>query len=155
MKDFIRNFNPRSRKGSDPFRKFQFMQKILFQSTLPQGERLHSRRQGYCYPSISIHAPARGATDFIRGILSSVNHFNPRSRKGSDNCRIINGKGCKYFNPRSRKGSDPDADVVFCESGTFQSTLPQGERRYPVWIFDEFIPISIHAPARGATLAAV
>ena len=149
---FIRDFNPRSRKGSD--------QDAMWQLVALQ--------------AISIHAPARGATlriillthcwadfnprsrkgsdrmaatvkkiseDFnprsrkgsdgrrsLRITCSSV-HFNPRSRKGSDPGTAPRGVCSMYFNPRSRKGSDV---VVGCRQVLpleFQSTLPQGERR--------------------------
>ena len=99
-----------------------------FQSTLPRGERQFSRKK-----------------TFVSG------HFNPRSREGSDYIkkdRVIKivefqstlprgerpgGDGPaernKYdFNPRSREGSDE-----FYED------------------FSEWLEISIHAPARGAT----
>ncbi len=33
---------------------------------------------------ISIHAPAKGATDTLRGHRAAVRNFNPRSREGSD-----------------------------------------------------------------------
>ena len=56
------------------------------------------------------------------------------------------------FNPRSREGSDN----LYCRNDAgknkFQSTLPRGERRFIIALV--IIPdmISIHAPARGATL---
>ena len=55
------DFNPRSRKGSDN-----------------DGVALESKI------IISIHAPARGATDSDQGNDISGSYFNPRSRKGSD-----------------------------------------------------------------------
>ena len=77
-----------------------------FQSTLPQGERqvpssgnagfwrisIHAPARGatdqrvYCLYDrrISIHAPARGATDIDTMVELSQQNFNPRSRKGSD-----------------------------------------------------------------------
>ena len=54
--------------------------------------------------------------------------FNLRSREGSDNFILQMSGGILYFNPRSREGSD----VV---TGQMQP----------------FTPISIHAPAKGAT----
>ena len=56
------------------------------------------------------------------------------------------------FNPRSRKGSDECVRVILSTSAIFQSTLPQGERRetWQCWRAHRYI--SIHAPARGATL---
>ena len=81
-----RCFNPRSRAGSDNLRAPEIKASILFQSTLPRGERQevrqwvtmatgfnprsragsdeidHTRPQGL---SVSIHAPARGATPLL------------------------------------------------------------------------------------------
>ena len=123
---------------------------------------------------ISIHAPARGATQPYILISAPSSNFNPRSRKGSDcaggnTCRFIRGisihapargatqRGADYgaeadyFNPRSRKGSDPAIYLDFCTFVQFQSTLPQGERRFLQNTSRHLRPISIHAPARGAT----
>ena len=79
--------------------------------------------------TISIHAPAKGAT------IPRCNHL----------CYPQN------FNPRSREGSDMIDDIILTNLSTFQSTLPRRERhgtceRYGVWT-----EISIHAPAKGAT----
>ena len=81
---FQKNFNPRSRKGSDATSTFLFARVYAFQSTLPQGERraVHKlTKKTFCHfnprsrkgsdqirprflprQTISIHAPARGAT---------------------------------------------------------------------------------------------
>ena len=56
------HFNPRSRKGSDDIDAALATQGIEFQSTLPQGERLLQYQKYMGQSSISIHAPARGAT---------------------------------------------------------------------------------------------
>ena len=130
--------------------------KIVFQSTLPQGERhtsghvkpikfrisIHAPTRGAtccrCEDAalcqISIHAPTRGATDrLVRAAIESLN-FNPRSHKGSDAVKCL-------------------ADIW---EQTFQSTLPQGERQqfYTKFhiCFISFLPIlspyhiSTHSP---------
>ena len=58
-----------------------------------------------------------------------------------------------YFNPRSREGSDLLGQAEQRRNLLFQSTLPRRERRKKVFAkaAEEFI--SIHAPAKGATLA--
>ena len=122
---------------------------------------------------ISIHAPARGATLFRRPRQIYRKHFNPRSREGSDG-RILRYCGLiMNFNPRSREGSDiiqtPKTDIPKTFQSTlprgerllltsfieqcnqFQSTLPRGERLLGQIYFLPLLPISIHAPARGAT----
>ena len=103
---------------------------------------------------ISIHAPARGATfgtlrsipaaslfqstlprgerlsHFCR-LTSVIIHFNPRSREGSDSFAAPTLNLLSNFNPRSREGSD--------------AILSRDPRN---------AEISIHAPARGATMQA-
>ncbi len=76
-------FNPRSRTGSDVKKQLN-ESKVLFQSTLPHGERRNERGGSKAVGAISIHAPARGATTDRGGHWSAVRNFNPRSRTGSD-----------------------------------------------------------------------
>ena len=101
---------------------------------------------------ISIHAPARGATRPSVSTSLSPKNFNPRTREGCDyreenlrdvmanfnprtreGCDRRMGRGRRaglYFNPRTREG---------CDLGMEAQTLL-------------VLDISIHAPARGATL---
>ncbi len=79
--------------------------------------------------NISIHAPARGATQPKMDTYWIMQYFNPRSREGSDKC--------------CRAGSS--------ECCRFQSTLPRGERQGDAIPDHSTSVISIHAPARGAT----
>ena len=56
---------------------------------------------------ISIHAPAKGATQIVQMKSNMRKNFNPRSREGSDQLRTQrNGGAYDNFNPRSREGSD-------------------------------------------------
>ena len=57
-----------------------------------------------------------------------------------------------YFNPRSREGSDRSGSSSICRPVLFQSTLPRGERLHPKGGKKMTVGISIHAPARGATV---
>ena len=97
---------------------------MIFQSTLPRGERRRICRQSTSTHKISIHAPARGATG-----------------RDSYSCEYI-----LYFNPRSREGSDTPCFAMYAQSKKFQSTLPRGERpaeRYRVGVADsDFNPRS-------------
>ncbi len=165
-----KNFNPRSREGSDlqahcPHHPQKisihapakgatadmqaYVQKCRFQSTLPRRERrstwFRGLKTGYFNPrsregsdldikgltidfGISIHAPAKGATHFARNDDDFNADFNPRSREGSDMLSVIKTYVSLYFNPRSREGSD---QTLKCNPF--------------------LLPISIHAPAKGAT----
>jgi hypothetical protein len=80
---------------------------IMFQSTLPHGERLCLKFIVTLPIVVSIHAPARGATNYITGLDFNSRCFNPRSRTGSDGEMNDTGADTTGFNPRSRTGSDP------------------------------------------------
>ncbi len=123
----------------------------IFQSTLPQGERLgHTgfgaekenfnprSRKGSDQSNgpknvgrgISIHAPARGAT-IIRAPRSRGSGISIHApARGATIFPAILDSFFIYFNPRSRKGSD---GRTFFGRAVLRA-------------------ISIHAPARGATL---
>ena len=80
---------------------------------------------------ISIHAPARGATKFGRRNGECGRNFNSRPcERGDRRADGADQRKCLYFNSRP------------CERGD------------ATWIggFEFPVPISIHAPARGATL---
>ena len=104
--DTVTDFNPRSREGSDTSSPNPMCVASTFQSTLPRRERLYCNIKLCDHVKISIHAPAKGATDSLRLTLLL----------------------CSYFNPRSREGSD--SSLPYCNQITvlFQSTLPRRER---------------------------
>ena len=122
-----RNFNPRSREGSDPSVASTPATKGDFNPRSREGSD-QRRSHSSVLRCISIHAPVKGATSSALLRFPGAQYFNPRSREGSDgtapSCRATG----RNFNPRSREGSD-----------ALQS-LHQG------------VPwISIHAPVKGAT----
>ena len=146
-------FNPRSHEGSDyggahrkrafgisihaPTRGATIAEAIidlavLFQSTLPRGERRQQWSNSSVRICISIHAPTRGATCLRRGTARLSENFNPRSHEGSDSCQT----------------------TATTRLILFQSTLPRGERRCVInRLYRQQCTISIHAPTRGATLS--
>ena len=78
--------------------------------------------------SISIHAPAKGATKWIAKNPEAYAFQSTLPRRE---------RRCIY------------PLVIYCS--LFQSTLPRRERRTIVSKLDELLTISIHAPAKGAT----
>ena len=98
-----------------------------FQSTLPHGERPMARARLYPKP-VSIHAPARGAT-----VGSSITDVR---------CRF------QSTLPHGER-LEPQRD---CAQVVFQSTLPHGERPPSCHAHKRCKAVSIHAPARGATV---
>ena len=128
---FMRYFNPRSREGSDPTAVFL----------------LH-------FPSISIHAPARGATAGITATQNLSQDFNPRSREGSDTVCSPFVISSQYFNPRSREGSDLPSWCIWSMASIISIHAPaRGATKVTVHFNQNHSNISIHAPARGATIS--
>ena len=123
------NFNPRSRKESDPGRHDSaFSQNRISIHAL-------ARRAtpmpicDFAARIISIHALARRATSAPQLFASSHTDFNPRSRKESDGGRADSLGSPNHFNPRSRKESDARQTMNRLIQRSFQSTLSQGERQ--------------------------
>mgnify|MGYP006943061922 CR=1 FL=1 len=100
-----------------------------FQSTRPRGARLDFNDGMDYNGKVSIHAPARGATVGDAGSVADRLGFNPRARAGRDSMARPAGSVPDGFNPRARAGRD----------------APNGCWN---WIGN----VSIHAPARGATV---
>ena len=57
---------------------------------------------------VSIHAPARGATEGEVKEYDLCKGFNPRPRAGGDAVRYARRRVLKRFNPRPRAGGDFD-----------------------------------------------
>ena len=130
MEPVFFGFNPRSRTGSDEY--LSIKKKI----------RNH----------VSIHAPARGATFIFVIDFDKSERFNPRSRTGSDRKVEIGTTIYLGFNPRSRTGSDPRYGGFDVTPISFNPRSRTGSDEAPICGLDLFIAVSIHAPARGATL---
>ena len=101
---------------------------------------------------VSIHAPARGATKRDLDVSRIRSRFNPRSRARSDQVPGVRLQDSTTFQstlPREeRRGHEEHEDA----KNQFQSTLPREERLNPMPIWTNTPPVSIHAPARGATV---
>ena len=167
-----------------------------FQFTRPRGARPRCAKRHHAGYAVSIHAPARGATPVASGSkragllfqftrprgarrpappwLSCTPRFNSRAREGRDqrrgrhrlpaqlcfNSRAREGRDRRRkrvetllegFNSRAREGRDgPDlidlvgADLVSIHAPARGATVTEGQ-------FGNVIRVSIHAPARGAT----
>ena len=169
----IDNFNPRSREGSDASTTTQSAKKSTFQSTLPRGERLY---KGLLFPYaavISIHAPARGATgqDFkwrdyylFQSTLPrgerrnnarnnvSDGQFQSTLPRGERRCLSTAATHRMIFQSTLPRGERHGLSASTISRFIFQSTLPRGERQADIRELKHFNKISIHAPARGATI---
>ena len=126
-----------------------------FQSTLPRGERQKTQPKHVRDNRFQSTLPRGERHHQNLDIQRRIKNFNPRSREGSDDSIRAISKTYVNFNPRSREGSDAIFRMTMRERIGFQSTLPRGERPpwLAYWLFQA--DISIHAPARGATIIEV
>ena len=144
----------------------------MFQSTPPRGGRQRKRHKGVHYDKVSIHAPARGATDESdnphvdvhvsihapargatdapRALYRGRRSFNPRPRAGGDPRPGRALRPGHRFNPRPRAGGDTKDVGGSLSAIAFQSTPPRGGRLEKA-LDIHAAQVSIHAPARGAT----
>ena len=129
-----RRFNPRPRTGGDGYLgHMPHKDRICFNPRPRTGGDVFILRGNIIAQFVSIHAPARGATIRL-SIRTSVptKSFNPRPRTGGDTVANRGGELInRGFNPRPRTGGDGEL-VPYPVSSTAQ--------------------VSIHAPARGATM---
>ena len=136
-------------------RKFLMTSKVIvrFQSTRPRGARqtlgyqviyiskvsIHAPARGATqtpkgydtYEIVSIHAPARGATDFVVPLpLSYAVSIHAPARGATTTLRPLSPRG-GCFNPRAREGRDTTRNTYILKVIQFQSTRPRGARLLP------------------------
>ena len=124
--------------------------------------------------AVSIHAPARGATIFCLWHLFVSMGFNPRAREGRDNAVNSRHDTPKCFNPRAREGRDDEVNARRLRDWCFNPRAREGRdasgSRSPdcntsfnpraregrdgekAKESGRLVGVSIHAPARGATI---
>ncbi len=122
-----------------------------FQSTLPRGERHTGDLAEIIPPKISIHAPARGATQNKLPYLFANRNFNPRSREGSDIVRDAVWYFTLQFQSTLPRGERRGTTSTPTGSTTFQSTLPRGERLIVIPSHGQLYPFQSTLP-RGERL---
>ena len=145
-----RHFNPRSHEGSDFANLLMTCGVLVFQSTLPRGERHHPHQFPSSGFGISIHAPTRGATAIGIDATETIT-FQSTLPRGERLYQPVSLCLCFKF-----QSTLPRGERLLILSSTpfmerFQSTLPRGERQPKSDNPCHHIRISIHAPTRGAT----
>ena len=119
-----RYFNPRSREGSDPREELIASRCIISIHAPAKGATdLCGRRHGGVL--ISIHAPAKGATTFSTWVDEALEFQSTLPRRErpvlQTHHRLRN-----YFNPRSREGSDHNVDDCGTGTGDFNPRSREG-----------------------------
>ena len=191
--DPVDSFNPRARAGRDPDARLARLRGPVSIHAPARGATEGARPPPLCI-NVSIHAPARGATFLAGSSASSSSSFNPRARAGRDvlaqldvapvtvsihapargatrheddsvqdsivsihaparGATQVHNAISVYFKFQSTRprGARPASEAGLDRILKFQSTRPRGAR--PVGDRSErhLHPVSIHAPARGAT----
>ena len=122
------SFNPRAREGRD------------------------FRLDGDGTKHTGFNPRAREGRDYCRkhGIHAGWQGFNPRAREGRDRCWRWRTRWTPSFNPRAREGRDPTCCAASTADRGFNPRAREGRdlRRGRIAFR---IPVSIHAPVKGAT----
>ena len=77
-------------------------------------------------PSISIHAPAKGATCISINFNTVFGISIHAPAKGATQCPLVAFWSAQNFNPRSREGSDPCSCTVYAFSCNFNPRSREG-----------------------------
>ena len=124
----------------------------MFQSTHPHGVRPFCSRGKSTTKTVSIHAPTRGATKhvkyFVIRILFQSTHPHGVRLFSISFTSLIK----PMFQSTHPHGVRLMTPVISIFHSRFQSTHPHGVRRYWLNANNIDLPVSIHAPTRGATL---
>ncbi len=122
-------FNPRPRAGGDGCRRLRLRMRKRFNPRPRAGGDFAAAASMSRAVSVSIHAPARGATQPLRDVKHIHETFQSTPPRGG---RLIEYRRHWY-------------------NDMFQSTPPRGGRQHPIDMVSRYLNVSIHAPARGAT----
>ena len=137
-------FNPRPHAGGD----FALSRRLTPRHCAGFNPRPHAGGDSgrALAQDVSIHAPTRGATHWIR-VYSQC--FNPRPHAGGDNGRIQSAASAR-FNPRPHAGGDRRMlETRCCNTISCFNPRPHAGGDKP----DQVREVSIHAPTRGAAQA--
>ena len=126
LRSGLKNFNPRSRMGSDAITNKPAPARRISIHAPAWGATPPNPHRGRGGP-ISIHAPAWGATVGLRGNNFVQSHFNPRSRMGSD-WEQNRMRALQSISIHAPAWGATAYDWTINWIGAFQSTLPHGER---------------------------
>ncbi len=123
----------------------------LFQSTHPRGVRLLTPFLRLLW-LVSIHAPARGATSPIAD-TSYPTMFQSTHPRGVRHPIIRSSRAAISFNPRTREGCDRSS-ISSRHNARVSIHAPARGATLLEQLDDFLAVVSIHAPARGATQGA-
>ena len=144
------DFNPRSREGSDERFAWRWSEDVkYFNPRSREGSDLNCKARQYLQ-YISIHAPARGATntglfDELKGNISI--HAPARGATSTMDLQAMS----KVFQSTLPRGERHNVDTKKSSFFNFNPRSREGSDYEPATANTYSYVISIHAPARGAT----
>ena len=105
---------------------------------------------------MSFNPRAREGRDQMYGVKGIQSYgFNPRAREGRDAPHRGAVQSPQGFNPRAREGRDDLVrGKVLCCSACFNPRAREGRDIFEMFLYVSR-EVSIHAPARGATICSV
>ena len=122
---------------------------VLFQSTLPRGERLD--HCVFCYDCHLFQSTLpRGERPAMVDCCSEFNDFNPRSREGSDGSWARFSRAWVISIHAPARGATTNIFPILSKSGISIHAPARGATCFCLYHLNQG-KISIHAPARGAT----
>ena len=145
-------FNPRPRTGGDLLLSLVVFLLVCFNPRPRTGGDLQDAERRTEALTVSIRAPARGATRYTQACLACGRCFNPRPRTGGDGNISAASNGDIEFQSapphggRQARGPSPTPERLF------QSAPPHGGRPLLDYPIRQAARVSIRAPARGATI---
>jgi len=144
----MRCFNSRARAGRDLASLSRIRASHSFNSRARAG-----RDSAWALPcwikSVSIHAPARGATKKLHD-CRQIRLFQFTRPRGARPRPAPSSWPTSGFNSRARAGRDSSSAASALRHASFQFTRPRGARPDDAAVAEDEA-VSIHAPARGAT----
>ena len=146
-------FNPRSREGSDVFLQPSSCWGRYFNPRSREGSDQSDQPSAFLHPVFQSTLPRGERPGCVVYHKNSNRDFNPRSREGSDQKGIRGECLQPDFNPRSREGSDLllGRDMQLSRPISIHAPARGATFTPDVWTGRQ-LGISIHAPARGATI---
>ena len=122
----------------------------MFQSTHPHGVRQAALDKEFKRENVSIHAPTRGATQRLNGILAGqeFQSTHPHGVRRRNQQRRDNRDLC--FNPRTHTGCDISLHLLLGQRWVSIHAPTRGAT-FLHSVFVYLLDVSIHAPTRGAT----
>ncbi len=144
------SFNPRARVGRDQRFRQVVEQRFEFQSTRPRGARRGMCCGKYWRHTVSIHAPAWGATEVDRIFLVGRQFQSTRPRGARPQIALVTANGLTFQSTRPRGARLLGRTEAIGEAARFNPRARVG-RDVAKRGIRAYTEVSIHAPAWGAT----